>query len=141
MSWLIVLMALALGAGFWAIWRSGLIGSEALPGPVASLQQHFQSVGLDTTAKVVRNPQLNEVRKHVRFALRGADDQPFYVYWCQGPVEAQRVLERYRKAPGQNVSAARGSLLVYMSGWSPDEARTQKVLQAFNSWPADTAKP
>jgi hypothetical protein len=138
--WVALVSALiASAAGFFAMRYMAGSDDGLPPGPLASLQRHMASQGIQTHATLVRMPQINEVLKHGRYNVKGHGDKRFYVYWCSSPKAALAVRERYEQAPSQGLQAARGVLLIYMTGWPADDPLSQRVLAAFNNWPIEGA--
>ena len=111
--------------------------SAALPGPLGQLQSHFASQGLKLDATLVRPPQQTEVQKSSRFRTR--DGRLFYVYWCQDLAAAQKTLARVRSGPSPSLNAAKGPLVIFLTGWDAADPLAKQVLAAFESWPEQEA--
>jgi hypothetical protein len=129
----VAILALVLGLGWFGARVSA--SQEAMPGPLASLKQHFQARGLQPRATLVRFIGVNEAKSQARFWLQGTGDKPIYVYWCKSAQEAQTVMERMRKTSPTTPIATRGELVLYLSAWPAGDPDAGKVLAAFESWP------
>jgi hypothetical protein len=139
--WIVLVLLVGVAAGLWFAWHRGLVGDEPLPGPLAVLQDHLRREGLPTQAAVVQRGRWEGVRQQARFQLEGDAGRSFFVVWFATPELAQRQRERLLTAASPSHPQARGELLLYLTDWPADDPRTQRVIAAFQRWPAGAASP
>ena len=133
--WIVLVLLLGLAAGLWVAWQRGMLGEAALPGPLASLQDHLKREGIATHAAVVRRGPWEGVRQQAIFRRVGHPDRPFFVVWFESPALAQMQRDRLLTAASPSHPQVRGELLLYLTDWPADDPATRAVIDAFNRWP------
>ena len=134
--WLALLLALAgCTAG---LWFSGFIGganNDTLPPPLAALQQHFATVGIDTQAGLARAAGRAQLRHNVHFAQRGSK-LVFSVQWFENTAAANEQLRILQQYPASAASLANGEFVLTLVDWPVGDPMTQRVRVAFGAFAA-----